>query len=122
MDRTIISINKTNRVSGLWGTGITPLQSAQDAATGAALNKAAELSSDDGDGDGGGSGIWGSIFSNAGSWISSIGGSIAQIVQAKNGNYPTTTYQQDNTPKILAIAGFGAIVLVIILVVIFKNK
>ena len=65
------------------------------------------------------SGIWGSIFSNAGGWISSISEGIASIVQAKTGNYPT--YQQDNTPKVLAIAGIGAVVLIIILVIIFKK-
>lgn len=65
------------------------------------------------------SGIWDSIFSNAGGWISSISGGIASIVQAKTGNYPT--YQQDNTPKVLAIAGIGAVVLIIILVIIFKK-
>lgn len=68
---------------------------------------------------GGSTGIWDSIFNNAGGWISSISGGIASIVQAKTGNYPT--YQQDNTPKVLAIAGVVAVVLIIILVIIFKK-
>ena len=68
---------------------------------------------------GGSTGIWDKIFNNAGGWISSISGGISSIVQAKTGNYPT--YQQDNTPKVLAIAGVVAVVLIIILVIIFKK-
>lgn len=68
---------------------------------------------------GGSTGIWDKIFNNAGGLISSVSEGIASIVQAKTGNYPT--YQQDNTPKVLAIAGVVAVVLIIILVIIFKK-
>ncbi len=61
----------------------------------------------------------GSIINNAGSWMSSIFSGSAEIARAKTGNYPTV--QQDNTPKVLAIAGVGVLVLIIVLFIIFKK-
>ena len=61
----------------------------------------------------------GSIISNAGGWMDTIFGGITSITQAKTGNYPTV--QQDNTPKVLAIAGVGAVVLIVVLLIIFKK-
>ena len=63
--------------------------------------------------------VWNRLLDNASNIIGSVTGGITSIVQAKTGNYPT--YQEDNTPKVLAIAGVGAIVLIIILVIIFKK-
>ena len=67
----------------------------------------------------GDNGWLGSIINNAGSWVSSIFSGAAEITRAKTGNYPTV--QQDNTPKVLAIAGVGALVLIIVLFIIFKK-
>lgn len=66
----------------------------------------------------GSSGIWPSVIDNAGGWINSIGQTITGSIAAKN---PVTV--QDNTPRVLAIAGVGvaAVVLVIALLVIFKK-
>ena len=107
-------MKKSNRFGGTWGSNVPfaiDTNSDDYKAAVATMNK----SSDSKDG----GNIWDKIFKNAGGWISSISGGIASIVQAKNGNYPT--YQQDNTPKVLAIAGVGAVVLIIILVIIFKK-
>lgn len=66
----------------------------------------------------GSGGIWTSIIDNAGGWLNSIGQTITGSIAAKN---PAT--MQDNTPRVLAIAGVGvaAVVLVIALLVIFKK-
>lgn len=66
----------------------------------------------------GSGGIWSSIIDNAGGWINSIGQTITGSIAAKN---PVTV--QDNTPRVLAIAGVGvaAVVLIIALLVIFKK-
>lgn len=66
----------------------------------------------------GSSGIWPSIIDNAGGWLNSIGQTVTGSIAAKN---PVTV--QDNTPRVLAIAGVGvaAVVLVIALLVIFKK-
>ena len=63
-------------------------------------------------------GIWPSIINNAGGWLSTIGQTITGGIAAKN---PATV--QDNTPRVLAIAGVGvaAVVLIIALLVIFKK-
>lgn len=63
-------------------------------------------------------GIWSSIIDNAGGWINSIGQTVTGSIAAKN---PVTV--QDNTPRVLAIAGVGvaAVVLIIALLVIFKK-
>ena len=117
MDKTAISLKKGNRFGGTWGSDV-PLAIGTNSDD---YNVAVETmnASSSSRSDGSSSGIWDSIFSNAGGWISSISGGIASIVQARTGNYPT--YQQDNTPKVLAIAGIGAVVLLIILVIIFKK-
>lgn len=64
------------------------------------------------------SGIWNSIIGNAGGWLNSIGQTITGSIAARN---PVTV--QDNTPKVLAIAGVGlaAVVLIIALLIIFKK-
>lgn len=67
----------------------------------------------------GDNGWLGSIISNAGGWMDTIFGGITSITQAKTGNYQTI--QQDNTPKVLAIAGVGAVVLIVVLLIIFKK-
>lgn len=67
----------------------------------------------------GDNGWLGSIISNAGGWMDTIFGGITSVTQAKTGNYPTV--QQDNTPKVLAIAGVGAVVLIVVLLIIFKK-
>lgn len=63
-------------------------------------------------------GIWNSIINNAGGWINSIGQTVTGSIAAKN---PVTV--QDNTPRVLAVAGVGvaAVVLIIALLVIFKK-
>lgn len=63
-------------------------------------------------------GIWNSVFSNAGGWLSTIGQTITGSIAAKN---PVTV--QDDTPKVLAIAGVGvaAVVLIIALLIIFRK-
>ena len=63
-------------------------------------------------------GIWPSIIDNVGGWLNSIGQTITGSFAAKN---PVT--MQDNTPRVLAIAGVGvaAVVLIIALLVIFKK-
>lgn len=63
---------------------------------------------------------WGSLIENAGNIIESTTSGIAGIVAAKEGNYPPAQ-QVDNTPKILAIAGVGALVLIVVLFIIFKK-
>lgn len=63
---------------------------------------------------------WGSLIENAGNIIGSTTAGIAGIVAAKEGNYPPAA-QVDNTPKILAIAGVGALVLIVVLFIIFKK-
>lgn len=63
---------------------------------------------------------WGSLIENAGNIVGSTTAGIAAIVAAKEGNYPPAQ-QVDNTPKILAIAGVGALVLIVILFIIFKK-
>ena len=118
MDKTIISMKKSNRFGGTWGSNV-PLvidtNSDDYKAAVATMNESSGSKSSNADG----GNIWDKIFNNAGGWISSISGGISSIVQAKTGNYPT--YQQDNTPKVLAIAGVVAVVLIIILVIIFKK-
>lgn len=66
----------------------------------------------------GNSGIWSSIIGNAGGWLNSIGQTITGSIAAKN-----PVQVQDNTPKVLAIAGVGlaAVVLIIALLIIFKK-
>lgn len=118
MDKTAISLKKGNRFGGTWGTDV-PLAIDTNSDDYKAAVETMNASSGSRTNNAGGGGIWDSIFNNAGGWISSISGGIASIVQAKTGNYPT--YQQDNTPKVLAIAGIGAVVLIIILVIIFKK-
>lgn len=115
MDKTAISLKKGNRFGGTWGSDVPLAIDTNSDDYNAAVNTMNSSRSNNADGEG----IWSSIISNAGNWISSIGGSVASIVQAKTGNYPT--YQQDNTPKVLAIAGIVAVVLIIILVIIFKK-
>ena len=63
-------------------------------------------------------GIWPSIINNAGGWLSTIGQTVTGSIAAKN---PTTI--EDNTPRVLAIAGVGvaAVVLIIALLIIFKK-
>lgn len=63
-------------------------------------------------------GIWNSIINNAGGWLNTIGNTVTGSIAAKN--QPTV---QDNTPRVLAIAGVGvaAVVLIIALLVIFKK-
>lgn len=62
--------------------------------------------------------IWSSIIDNAGGWLDSIGQTITGSLAAKN-----PANMQDDTPRVLAIAGVGvaAVVLVIALLVIFKK-
>lgn len=64
------------------------------------------------------SGILNSIFNNVGGWLDSIGNTIVGVTAARN---PVTP--EDNTPKVLAIAGVGvaAVTLIIALLIIFKN-
>lgn len=70
----------------------------------------------------GSSGIWGSVFSNLGDWISSGGNAAANIIAASTGNYPEAPeIKVDNTPKVLAISAVAAIVLIVVLVVIFRK-
>lgn len=63
-------------------------------------------------------GVWNSVFDHAGDWLSTIGQTITGSIAAKN---PAVV--EDNTPKVLAIAGVGvaAVVLIIALLVIFKK-
>ena len=63
-------------------------------------------------------GIWPSIIGNFGGWLNTIGQSVTGGIAAKN--QPTV---EDNTPKVLAIAGVGvaAVVLIIALLIIFKK-
>lgn len=65
-----------------------------------------------------GNGIFSQIVNNAGGWLNSIGSTITGSIAAKN--QPTV---QDNTPRVLAIAGVGvaAVVLIIALLIIFKK-
>lgn len=63
---------------------------------------------------------WGSLIGNVGTIIGSTTSGVASIIAAKEGNYPPAP-QVDNTPKILAIAGVGALVLIVILFIIFKK-
>lgn len=63
---------------------------------------------------------WSGLLDNAANIIGSTTGGIASIVAAKEGNYPPAA-QVDNTPKILAIAGVGALVLIVVLFIIFKK-
>lgn len=62
--------------------------------------------------------LWNSIVNNVGGWLSTIGQTVTGSVAAKN---PPTV--EDNTPKVLAIAGVGvaAVVLIIALLIIFKK-
>jgi hypothetical protein len=64
-----------------------------------------------------GSSIWDSIKGEIGGWASTTFSGIQGIVAAKN---PATV--QDNTPKVLAIAGIGvaAVILVIVLILVKK--
>lgn len=64
------------------------------------------------------SGIWPSIINNVGGWLGTIGNTVTGSIAAKN---PQPV--QDNTPKVLAIAGVGvaAVVLIIALLIIFKK-
>lgn len=64
------------------------------------------------------SGILNGIFNNVGGWLDSIGQTIVGVTAARN---PVTV--EDNTPKVLAIAGVGvaAVTLIIALLIIFKN-
>lgn len=66
----------------------------------------------------GSTGIWDSIVNNAGGWLSTIGQTVTGSIAAKN---PVTV--QDDTPRVLAIAGVGvaAVVLIIALLLIFKK-
>lgn len=83
-------------------------------------NTSANTSRSDGN-SGRATGSWlGSLLDNAGNIIGSTTSGIASIVAAKNGNYPPAA-QVDNTPKILAIAGVGALVLIVVLFIIFKK-
>ena len=63
-------------------------------------------------------GVWSSIINNAGGWLNTVGQTITGSIAAKN--QPAV---QDNTPRVLAIAGVGvaAVVLIIALLVIFKK-
>ncbi len=63
-------------------------------------------------------GIWPSVINNAGGWMNTIGSTITGSIAAKN-----PPAYQDNTPRVLAIAGVGvaAVVLIIALLVIFKK-
>jgi len=63
-------------------------------------------------------GVWPSIINNAGGWLNTIGQTITGGIAAKN--QPEI---QDNTPRVLAIAGVGvaAVVLIIALLIIFKK-
>lgn len=65
-----------------------------------------------------GTGIWNSIINNVGGWLTTIGQTVTGSIAAKN---PAPV--QDNTPKVLAIAGVGvaAVVLIVALLIIFKN-
>lgn len=54
-----------------------------------------------------------------GEWGSTFGNQLTSWIMAWKGNYPTQ--QQDNTPKVFAIAGVTAIVLIVILLIIFKK-
>ena len=73
-------------------------------------------------GNGGKSGIFarlsGNIVDNLGGWIDSIGQTIVGVTAARN-----PQPEEDNTPKVLAIAGVGvaAVVLIVALLIIFKN-
>lgn len=116
MERTVISLTKGNRFGGTWGSDVPLIDTNSDDYKSAVETVTASSAARS---DGSGEGIWSSIIENSGGWITSIGGSISSIVQAKTGNYPT--YQYDNTPKVLAIAGIGAVVLIIILLIIFKK-
>lgn len=62
--------------------------------------------------------IWDSIVNNAGSWLDSIGQTVVGTTAAKN-----PAVMEDNTPRVLAIAGVGvaAVVLIIALLIIFKK-
>lgn len=66
----------------------------------------------------GSTGVFDSIKGEIPGWISSVTGGIANIFAAKN---PATV--EDNTPKVLAIAGVGvaAVILVIVLVLVLKK-
>ena len=63
-------------------------------------------------------GIWPNIINNVGGWLGTIGNTVTGSIAAKN--QPTV---EDNTPRVLAIAGVGvaAVVLIIALLVIFKK-
>ena len=62
--------------------------------------------------------VWDSIVNNAGSWLDSIGQTVVGTTAAKN---PAVV--EDDTPRVLAIAGVGvaAVVLIIALLIIFKK-
>ena len=63
---------------------------------------------------------WGSLIQNASDITSSLTGGIAGIISAQTGNYAPVA-EHDNTPKVLAIAGVGALVLIVVLFIIFKK-
>ena len=65
-----------------------------------------------------GSGVWDTIKGEINGWANTTFNGISNIVAAKN-QQPA----QDNTPKVLAVAGVGvaAVILVIVLVLILKK-
>lgn len=67
---------------------------------------------------GGGGSFWDSIKDEIGGWANTTFSGIRDIVAAKN---PATV--EDNTPKVLAIAGVGvaAVILIIVLILVFKK-
>lgn len=82
----------------------------------------ADLQSGNDSGDTGnrnGNSVWNKVLDNANEWLQSIFGGVGGIMQAKTGNYPTTTV--DPTPKVLAISAVAAIVLIVIILIIFKK-
>lgn len=66
----------------------------------------------------GGSSFWNTIKNEINGWANTTFSGIRDIVAAKN---PATV--EDNTPKVLAIAGVGvaAVILIIVLVLVFKK-
>lgn len=82
----------------------------------------ADLQSGSDTGDSGnrkGNSVWNQVLDNTQGWLQTIFGGVGGIMQAKTGNYPTTTV--DNTPKVLAISAVAAIVLIVIILIIFKK-
>lgn len=63
-------------------------------------------------------GFWTGIINNVGGWLGTIGNTVTGSIAAKN-QQPA----EDNTPRVLAIAGVGvaAVVLIIALLIIFRK-